>query len=86
MRSSFHGLRPDFAPTTPELRDAFEREYIVCLAGKLAQERFTGRRAEGFAYEEDAKSSARHDTEVGPVGVAADEERQPIDAILYAAA
>lgn len=55
MRSSFRRMRPDIAETTARLRDAFEREYMTCYAGRLAQERFTGRRAELFDYEEDAR-------------------------------
>jgi hypothetical protein len=54
MRSSFRRMRPDIAVTTTRLRDAFEREYMTCYAGRLAQERFAGRRAELFEYEEDA--------------------------------
>ncbi|HUP60782.1 MAG TPA: hypothetical protein VNA69_10225 [Thermoanaerobaculia bacterium] len=54
MRSSFRRMRPDIAATTVRLRDAFEREYMTCYAGSLAQERFTGRRAELFEYEDDA--------------------------------
>jgi hypothetical protein len=54
MRSSFRRMRPDIAETTARLRDAFEREYMTCYAGRLAQERFTGRRAELFEYEDDA--------------------------------
>jgi hypothetical protein len=54
MRSSFRRMRPDIAVTTAPLRDAFEREYMTCYAGRLAQERFTGHRAELFEYEEDA--------------------------------
>lgn len=54
MRSSFRRMRPDVAATTVRLRDAFEREYMTCYAGRLAQERFTGRRAALFEYEDDA--------------------------------
>jgi hypothetical protein len=54
MRSSFRRMRPDIAETTARLRDAFEREYMTCYAGRLAQERVTGRRVELFEYEEDA--------------------------------
>lgn len=54
MRSQFRRMRPDIAPTTPQLRDAFEREFMTCCAGRLAQERFMARRAEGFEYEHDA--------------------------------
>ena len=57
MRSQFRRMRPDIAPTTAQLRDAFEREYMACCAGRLAQERYMGRRAEGFEYEHDAKSA-----------------------------
>jgi hypothetical protein len=55
MRSAFCRMRPDIAPTTPRLRDAFEREYMTCFGGVIAQERFTGRRAEAFEYEHDAQ-------------------------------
>lgn len=54
MRSQFRRMRPDIAPTTPQLRDAFEREYMACTAGRLAQERFMGHPPEGFEYEHDA--------------------------------
>lgn len=55
MRSAFRRMRPDIAPTTPRLRDAFEREYMTCLGGRIAQERFTGRRAQPFEFEHDAQ-------------------------------
>lgn len=55
MRSSFRRMRPDVSPTTPRLRDAFEREYMTCFGGLIAQERFMGRRAEDFEYEHDAQ-------------------------------
>ena len=54
MRSRFRRMRPDLAPTTPQLRDAFEREYMTCCAGRLAQERFMRKRPEFFEYEHDA--------------------------------
>jgi len=54
MRSQFRRMRPDIAPVTLQLRDAFEREFMACCAGRLAQERFMGHPPEGFEYEHDA--------------------------------